>query len=315
MMTSQGKSSWKRVLIVILLAFFIFCLVSMVATKFIYDAIFGLRPEEAIPVPEQLQTMVRQRLSVQYESGDALLTGYLYRAEGDGDTLVLLAPGFHARADSYLWQIRDLTERGWSVFAFDATGNGASQGDSYVGFSQIVYDLRATLNYIEKQNRFGYNEIVLLGHSQGGYGVCGVLAEEYDIGAVVTVSGVNSAMEGVVGLATSYIGPLAWGNYGFLWLYQGMLFDPRTVSLQAHDQLEQSRVPALVIHGSSDSQVPADRFSIYAHRDEVRRPEVEFLLWDEDGYDGHTDLLFDPDGTANRELMERIHQFLLAHTA
>lgn len=311
-MTSEKKFHWKRVLIIAAIAVILFCAVSMAATKLIYDSIFVRWDGDPLPISPGLEALVEGRQEQIYPCGENLLTGYLYRCTGENarDTLIVLAPGFHAEADDYLWQIASLVEQGWSVFAFDPTGSGRSQGDSSVGFSQELLDLDETLSFIEDNQRFGYDSLALWGHSRGGYAVCCALEYEYEIAAVVSVSGVNSAMEGIMGYSTAYIGPAAYGNYGFLWLYQTMLFGARTVNLSADEEISQSEVPVLVVHGAADESFPMDRNSVIAHRDEITSERVEYLVCSEAERNGHTSLLFGEDGTANEELMAQIHDFL-----
>lgn len=291
------------------------CTVSMTATKLVYDSIYQ-RYDAAAPIPQALQSLTHERQAHQYVSGENRLSAWLYRCRGENarDALVIVVPGFHAGADSYLWQIQSLLELGWSVLAFDATGSFSSEGDSTRGFPQILCDLEATLKYVENCKRFGYNDIVVLGHSQGGYAACCALALEYDIDAVVSVSGVNSAMEGVMGLAEQYAGPLAKGNYAFLWTYQALLFGTQRLNLRSDEAISQSRVPVLVIHGASDELIPADEYSIISYSDRIDSITAEFLIWSEAGQDGHTSVLYDADGRANRALMARIHDFLVRST-
>lgn len=292
-------------------AILVYCVISMVATVIIYNSIFA-RYDTTEPVPPALQTMVNQRQVHQYAGDDGRLSGYLYRADPDiaRDGLVVIVPGFQAGADSYLWQISALLEYGWSVFIFDPTGSCSSQGDSSVGFSQELLDLEATLNYIANEKYFGYNNLALLGHSRGGYAACCALKNEHPVSAVITVSGIDSAMDGVIGSAENYVGILAYANYGFLWLYQTYLFGSETVNLSAHEQLMQNDVPSLVIHGATDENVSADKHSIYSYKDVLSADHIRLLLWEEARQDGHTSILFDEDGTANDELIEQIHIFL-----
>ena len=311
MMTSVKKSSLRKVLRIVIAVLLIYCVVSAVATVVVYNSIFS-RYDRVETVPTALRSLVDSRQCHNYPSGEYALSGYLYRAEAalDRQTLVVIAPGFQASADSYLWQIESLLSYGWSVFIFDPTGSCSSQGDSAVGFSQELLDLEATLNYIANRQYFGYNDLVLLGHSRGGYAACCALRGDYPVSAVVSVSGIDSAMDGVIGSAENYVGPLAYANYGFLWIYQTCLFGSQTVNLSACEQLAQKDVPALIIHGATDGQVPVDRHSIYGQQDQDPGDHVRFLLWTEAQQDGHTSILFDTDGTANRELMEQIHLFL-----
>ncbi len=311
-MISFKKIRWKKVFMIVLIVLLIYSSLSMIATKIIYDAIFDRYECVNSTVPPTLQPMVEQGVKSNYLSGENQLTGYLYQsnAADKQDTLIIWVSGHHACSHSYLWQINELLALGWSVFVFDATGCCASQGDSAVGFSQELLDLRATINYVEKCNRFGYNELVLLGHSQGGYAACCALASDFDISAVISVSGVNSAMEGVIGAAREYVGPLAYANYGFLWLYQSILFDVDTLNMRANDVIAKTSVPVLLVHGDNDQQVPVDRYSIFSYKNEIDNPKVEYALQSLEGHDGHTDLLFDDDGTANDRLIAQIHGFL-----
>lgn len=307
-MVSGKKFNWKRILTIIITTIFIFCAVSMVATKLIYDSIFN-RYDEPAAVSPALSEMVQGRKEHSFPSGENALTGYYYAVpEGkERHGLIVLAPGFHAGADDYLWQIRELGDFGWGVFTYDTTGTLRSQGKNQIGFPQAISDLEAALKYVEKQGNFGYNDVVLLGHSRGAYAACCVLEERDDVAAVVSVSGINSAMEGIMHMSSQVVGPVSYGNYGFLWLYQAMLFGADTLNLQADEVLSKSDVPTLVVHGTLDSQVPMDSCSIISHREEITSGQVEYLLCD----GGHTDLLYGQDGTANDALMEDIHHFLL----
>lgn len=280
----------------------------MVITKFVYDGIFCRYDTEA-KIPTTLSDTVDSRTLHSIRSGDNALAGYFYPGVGSeyANGLVVLVPGFHAGGDDYLWQISSLLDYGWSVFTFDPTGSLQSGGRNQVGFAQLIPDLEAVLKYIEKNQNFGYNDIVLMGHSRGGYAACCVLAQERDIAAVVSVSGVNSSMEGVMQLSSGAIGPVAYGNYGFLWLYQAILFGEDTLNLDASEIISESDVPVLIIHGTQDTQIPMDRSSIISHKSEISSENVEYLTCPA----GHTDLLYDADGTASDDLMESIHTFLM----
>lgn len=307
-MVSAKKFNLKRVSIIIITVLFAFSAVSLVATKLIYDSIFA-RYDTPANIPDALSSLVQGRQTHQYASGENTLTGYYY-ADSHPEAhhgLIVLVPGFHAGGDDYLWQIQSLMEYGWAVFTFDPTGSLRSEGDGQVGFSQPVLDLESTLKYVEKQGNFGYNELVLMGHSRGGYAVCCALAQETEVSAVVSISGVNSAMEGVMHMSTDAIGPVAYANYGFLWLYQVLLFGGDTLNRQAAHAISQSNVPVLVVHGSQDDQVPMDTCSVISHKKEISSDRAEYLICD----GGHTDLMFDADGTANDKLMESIHEFLI----
>ncbi len=306
----------KKVLKIIIIAALIFILLSFTATKIIYDSVFT-RYECNIDIDsDEIKQLVASRKDYRYPSGNNMLSGYLYKsvARDKNDTLIILAPGHYACSDNYLWQIYELLECGWSVFAFNPTGSCTSDGDSAIGFPQEILDLKATIEFIENQNRLDYNKIVLMGHSRGGYAACCALSYGYDISAVVSISGINSAMDGIIGSSSRYIGNLAYTNYGFLWLYQVSLFGSKTVNLSADKVLSESNVPALIIHGENDESIPIDKHSIFSHKDKIKNDKTEYLLCTAPENSGHTDLLFSKDGSADDNLMDEINKFLIKNT-
>ena len=301
------KKVWKPILITIL----VFVTVSFAATKLVYDSLFGrYDPEQAVSIDD---TLLSRREEVSFLSGDTKLRGYFYGSEAK-DVLIVVAPGFHAGGDDYLEQIRYFLDCGWGVFAFDTTGSCESGGDSSVGFSQEVHDLEAALSYLEENHRFDYENLVLFGHSRGGYAVCCALNSDFEIDAVISVGGINSAMEGIMEPVAEAVGPLAYVNYPFLWAYQAMLFGTETVNLDVAEILSQTDVPTLIIHGKNDETVSYDAYSIISYREEIQSGCVEFFTSDTPGSDGHTDILFDSDGTANDALMAEIEAFVLRNT-
>ena len=107
-------------------------------------------------------------------------------------------------------------------------------------------------------------------------------------------------------MSVDTIGPISYGNYGFLWLYQTMLFGKNTLNLKASESISHQTVPVLVIHGTEDTRIPADSCAISAYQEEITGAPVEYYLYPA----GHTDLLYDTNGTANDVLIEKIHEFL-----
>jgi len=306
------KTSKKRIWMTIIIIFLIFSFVNFGATKIIYDSFFPRYNCTISSYPTQLEEMINNRETVSFDSGENTLCGYLYKSSTSDkkDALIVLASGHNACSDCYLWQIKELSDCGWSVFAYDSTGCCNSEGKSSIGFSQELLDLTSALDYIENNNRFGYNNIALLGHSRGGYAVCCALKYNYDITAVISVSGINSAMEAVIGASYAHTGPLAYLNYGYLWLYQATLFDTDTLNVRANEVLKNTDTPVLVIHGADDKKVPTDKFSVYSYKDDFDSENIEYLLRFAPDTSGHTDILFDKDSTANNSLIQIIDTFL-----
>lgn len=292
----------KRILWIIIIVLLVNLIGMCVATVLIYDATFPRYDAGNVPVAAADREM-------RFPCGENMLWGGLY--EGTKGALIVLAPGYRASESDYLHLIRELQAKGWGVFIFEPTGCSRSEGDSSVGFAQETLDLRAALDYVEGEDRFGYEKLLLLGHSRGGNAVCGAL--DRDITAAVTVNALGSDLEAIVSPVENVIGPLAYCNYPIIWLYQKLLFGEYGC-MKTADRIDACDVPVLVVQGSADTTATPTDTALYADKEDIASPRVEYYLCDKTGQNGHTDLLFDPDQTANNALVEQIDRFFAKHT-
>lgn len=301
------KQRRKKIVIRVIVIFVAFFLVSnAIATKIIYDSIFTRYDGTPNFDTSVYSELITTRQAIKIAEDDEILQGYFYDVE-DEKGMVIIAPGLHAGADDYLPMTGYFMECGWDVMSFDPLGCRESTGKSTVGFSQEIEDLDAVVTYAEAN--FKGEDIVLLGHSRGGFAVCSMINSGHDIKAVVTIAGLNSAMEAVIGLSERYVGKIANANYFNLWAYQAMLFGKDTMAIEADDKIREGDVPVLIIQGSEDNTAPADEYSVYSHIDEIPAEKIEYQLETEEGSNGHTDILFDDDGV-NDELMKDIVEFI-----
>jgi len=296
--TSSKKKSLLKVLKVSIIIVLVFITVSMIATVFIYNGVFQTYRENTDNMSVAVSADVASYSSHGYMSGENKLSGHLY--ETNSDSVIIIIPGFHAETDAFIPYVDEFCRNGFDVFTFDCTGHGESGGNSSVGFPQVIKDLDATLEYISEKS--SYKNIYLFGHSRGGYAACCALKDNKNISAVVSVSGVNSAMDGIMAYSTDTIGPIAYGNYPFLWIYQSMLFGTELSSRSASDCIQDTDVPVLIIQGKHDEQIPSDDFSVYSHMEDADSSNAKLVLYDNPGCDGHTTILFPQDGTANPDI-------------
>ncbi len=292
----------KRIVWIIMIVLLVNLVGMCVATKLIYDATFPRYDVDDLP----LDTADRE---LSFPCGDNQLWGGLYEGERDG--LIVLAPGYRAGESDYLSLIKELQALGWGVFIFEPTGCCRSEGKSSVGFAQETLDLHAALDFVEANGRFGYKDILLMGHSRGGNAVCGAL--ERDVCAAVTINALGSDMEAIVAPVEDKVGLLAYGNYPVMWLYQKLLFG-KYGCMKTADMIEKSDIPVLVIQGTADTTATPEDTALYADREDITSARVEYYLCSTAGQNGHTDLLFDPDNTANNALVEQIHRFFEKNT-
>lgn len=302
----EKKSRKKKIAVRVVVIVVAFILISnLIATKIIYDSIFTRYDGTPDFDLNEYSELMDSGISIDIAEGNETLQGYFYDVENEKG-MIVIAPGLHAGAYDYLPMTGYFVEAGWDVLSFDPLGCCKSTGKSTVGFSQEIEDLDTVLDYVEAN--FPDERIVLFGHSRGGFAVCSMLESNHSIEAVVTVSGLNSAMEAVIGLSERYIGKAANINYFNLWAYQVILFDKATMDIQADDAISASDIPVLVIQGAEDHTAPADAYSVYSHSDEITSDSVTYTLATEEGSNGHTDLMFDEDGV-NDAMMGEIVEF------
>ncbi|MCF7941844.1 MAG: lysophospholipase [Spirochaetia bacterium] len=271
----------------------LFSIISMITVMIIYQGQFPRfeRPDTSITAVLRYEDLADQypRTPVGFTSGTDRLQGYVY-GEHQGLGLVVLSHGLGGGADSYLPQITYLVDRGWRVFAYDATGSFDSEGKTTKGFSQALIDLDAALKHISTQQSFGSLPILLFGHSWGRYASAAVLHYDHEIAGVVSISGANSPIEMIMEQGRSMLGGFITTQYPFLWLYERILFGKRA-SLQAIEAISQSEVPVLIIHGIEDTTVSYHGSSIISHAQEITDPRVRTMTLSDPGRSGHTDLL------------------------
>ena len=125
------------------------------------------------------------------------LVGYIYRRSGcEPLGVIVLAHGLGVGGQCVYMAAADyFAAHGYLVFAYDATGNDQSEGESGIGMEQGIIDLSAAIAYVEQDSELGGYPIALYGHSWGAYCVGAVLLDHPEVKAVVAVSGFNSSAE------------------------------------------------------------------------------------------------------------------------
>ena len=290
--TKQKRSVGKIVGLSLIGVLVLFVIVSMIAVKFIYDNQFPRydRHDETVTAALRYQDMADDypRDLVDFLSGDHRLQGYLYNQD-DALGLVVVAHGIGGGADSYLPQIKYFLDQGWQVFAYDATGSFDSEGTSTKGFPQSLLDLDAALTYVASQPALADKPVLLFGHSWGGYAVANIPHYDHEIAGIASVSGVSKPIDMIIEQGERMMGPFVYTQYPFLWGYQRILFGAMA-DYNAVDALNQSDVPALIVHGSEDEMVDYEGSALIARIDEISNPHVESLPITTSGQNGHNSL-------------------------
>ena len=138
-----------------------------------YEKNFGYRSNIT---NEELQEILIQYPNLKREKEEILtkenikLVGYWYNRKED-QPIIVFSQGIGTRVVGYINEINYFATNGYTVFAFDNTGCGESEGKNIRGLPQSVVDLDCVLSYIENLEGCKDEKIFLYGHSWGGFAV------------------------------------------------------------------------------------------------------------------------------------------------
>lgn len=219
------------------------------------------------------------RLNVEFTSGSNTLQGYIYGLENEAPkALLVFAHGITVGHETYINSLMWFVERGYWVFAYDATGSCTSDGSGTVGLVQSALDLDCALTFAERYERFEGLPVVLLGHSWGGYAVGAVQSFDHKLTAACSISGYADPMEMLeLGAEHNYENPaFVKAMHPFMWGYNKAMFRQHS-ALSAVDGINHSNLPTLVLHGELDDFVDYELVSILSKQAQITNPNAEFV--------------------------------------
>ena len=104
------------------------------------------------------------------------IKGYIYYLEKkEYKGLVILSHGLFGTHIQYLKDIYLLASNGYKVLAYDQYGCGISEGKYQEYLAHGIYLCEVVINDVIKRKLNEDKEIILYGHSWGGYSICGAL--------------------------------------------------------------------------------------------------------------------------------------------
>jgi len=265
MAKGKMKKGFKITLIIlgILLALIIAALLiaPKMIVKTIYKQNFGTRFTSSEPHCRDIAEFdgLEREKHVFTSNEGQKITGYVYK-KGDTEPkgLIVLAHGFGGGGHCSYMDVADyFASNGYNVFAYDATGNDESEGESVKGLPQGVIDLDYALNYIKADEELSNLPLMLWGHSWGGYSACSVAKLHPEIEGIISVAGFNSALDMIenvgrdmAGAAIDYAMPL------FEDLEKDKFGDFATMNVL--ESLERSTADVLIYHSADDDVIPIE---------------------------------------------------------
>ena len=140
-----------------------YVLVSMAGSVVVFNVIFArTNTVNAFELTyNDIDSAKYPRSEVSFPSGGNKLFGCVYRPKGTGKGLVMVVNGFNSCIDRHLPEIIWFIDRGYSVFTFENTGVGHSEGSGTVGIAQARLDAAAAIEYIEKDKELSKLPLLL----------------------------------------------------------------------------------------------------------------------------------------------------------
>ena len=193
--------------------------------------------------------------SFTFKSNDYNLMGYLYSTDSEEKGIIVFAHGIGAGHIQYTTEINYYAQKGYRVYAFDAQGCLASEGNGIDYFSNYVKNLDDFLTYLESLEALKDKKYILIGHSLGGYGVNLMIRyHKEQILKIISLSGfydVKTLLNGVLGM-TNILGISTM-------MTKIMVNQDKkhlgTHSLSIEDVINEIEVPMLFVSGSEDTLV------------------------------------------------------------
>ncbi len=286
----QKKRNWKKITLISITAFLLanIFVIMPVVTVIVYESIFHRRYEQVSWMEYEVtefEGLQVEETSFPSDEGQTL-AGYHY-SKGGTDTkgVVVLIHGLGCGGHNMLMPFADFfSSNGYLVFAYDATANGNSEGDSIKGLPQGVADLDYALRYIKHQTRYQNLPIFLLGHSWGAYSAGGVLSLHPDVAGVVLLSGPNKPIDLMVESAKETAGFLGIPEIPYLMLYEWLKFGDYATYYGVKG-LEFFDGNALIVHSKNDTTVPVEIGYDVFYEIFSENPRFEFILYEDKGHD------------------------------
>lgn len=254
----SGNKKKTALITIICILLAIFLIIMPIISVNIYNSNFGERFETPRWMAFSLNNfkgLKVQECTFKSNKGQ-LLAGYHYYKENQQiKGVIVLAHGLgDGGHNTYMDIAGYFTSNGYFVFAYDATGNDKSEGNSVEGLPQGVIDLDYALRYVKDTDEYKNLPIMLFGHSWGGYSAGNVLNCHPDVKAAVIVAGFDNSASLFEQQGEAIAGPVIKLFMPYISLYERLKFG-KYATYSAIDGFANSNAGIMVLHSKDDSTV------------------------------------------------------------
>jgi len=252
----KKKSKGKIILTVVICILLLLIVGWYVLVVSLYNENLNVRLESYEPLMfhvEDFEGLERTEYDFPSDKGQ-MLAGYMYSAGDEQKGIIVLAHGFGAGHNSYMDVINYLAQSGYYVFAYDVTGNDASEGDGTNGTPQGVIDLDYAISFVEESGNFPDLPIGLIGHSWGAYSVSNVLTFHPEVKAVIECCGFNRSSDMFESGGISQAGSLIYTMTPFVRIYEMFKFGKYATNT-ALDGFDATDAHIMCVHSEDDDVI------------------------------------------------------------
>ena len=261
---AKKTNKLKRIIIGIVAFIVLSAVVVMPAVAaIVYESIFSNRFEpsqwSAFDVGD-FSGLIQEQCTFESKQGKSL-AGFKYSTSSTSAEdnqprgVVIIAHGLGGGGQSLYMNVADFfTRNSYLVFAYDATGNGQSQGDDVRGLPQGVMDLCSAIEYVKSQPEYSSLPIMLFGHSWGAYSSGAVLEYHPDVRAVVMLAGFNASENMLRQESRKVAGGFADITMPYVKIYERLKFGDFSVS-SAIKGFKKSDAGVMIVHSADDTDV------------------------------------------------------------
>lgn len=252
------KKSKKKIILLIITAVLLLLVAGWWAfSVIIYNQNFNKRFESYEPFMlyvEDFEGLSRTEYDFTSDKGQHL-KGYLYTAGAEPHGILVMAHGLGAGHNSYMDCADFFAKNGYLVFAYDATGCDASEGEGVGGVPQGQIDLDYAIRFVEESGNFPELPVVLFGHSWGAYSACSVLTYHPEVKAVIECAGCNRSSDLFEAGGKQQAGDVIYTMMPFIKLHERIKYGKYAANT-ALDAFAATDTAVMAVHSEDDGVVP-----------------------------------------------------------
>ena len=257
----KKKLTIVKIVIPIVISFY---LISGILSSFFVNMVLNKVSTSSISILEKYPNTVfktrsdypslENRTEHVFKSGKNKLYGYYYDVI-DEKGLIISSHGLNNLSDGSNAQMHDyFVNLGYDVFAIDLTASGRSEGHSTISLFQSAYDIKNAYQYLVDNNLMKDN-LILVGHSWGGYGSAIVSKMGIKANKVITFSAYDGAADLIFHEVKGKIGFLSYLIYPTIVLGNLIEYGDNAF-ISAANEIKNNDTEYLVIQGEKDGIVP-----------------------------------------------------------